>query len=277
MNISIYYFSGTGSTWWVVQQFKSIAEKRNHRVILTNIEHVAKIEGNIDEIDVLGFAYPIYGSDIPQIMKEFLDRFNSNVTVRVRIPVLVLTSMLYFSGDGALLPRKYLDKNMFKVLWSKNISLTSNISIPFFRVNAVSQEKLDKRMEKAKIALVKLIEDIELGKPRLRIQWGIFGWFLSWIQRIFERGMGFMIRFSADSERCIKCLKCVKECPTENIHYDKISEKILYGNNCTWCMRCYNRCPTQAVLVRGKYCDPERYVRLKSFSKDFEIILPNRL
>ena len=273
MKIAVFYFSGTGSTWWVVQQFKKIAENRNHIINLYNIEKAGEFDTQniISELDIIGFAYPIYGSDMPKIMKSFLNNQMKKIEIEHKLPVLVLTSMLFFSGDGALLPRKFLDRNKFELKWTKNISLTSNISIPGFKVNPISQEKLNRRMKKAEDIMEKFVLDIENDKKRLRIQWGIAGWFLGGIQRIFERSMGYVIKFSADSERCIKCLKCVKECPVENIVYDEISEKIIFNNNCTWCMRCYTRCPTQAVLVRGRYCDPKKFKRLKPISKDYKI------
>ena len=273
MKIALFYFSGTGSTWWVTVQFKKIAEKRDHNVELYSIEQVNEIDLQkiVSSADIVGFAYPIYGSDMPNIMKSFLVDKIKKIELDHKIPVLVLTSMLFFSGDGALMTNKYLDNAKMELRWTKNISLTSNISIPGFKVNPVSKEKLDRRMSNANEILEEFVINIENGKKQLRPQWGLGGRFLGWIQRISEPFMEKVIKFSADPDRCIKCLKCVKECPVENIVYEEISEKITFNNNCIWCMRCYTRCPTQAVLVRGRYCDPNKFERLKPISKDFSI------
>ncbi|TFG17875.1 MAG: 4Fe-4S dicluster domain-containing protein [Promethearchaeota archaeon] len=273
MKIAVFYFSGTGSTWWVANQFKNIAENRGHFIDLYSIEKSDEynLQRIISAIDILGFAYPIYGSGLPKIMRSFLVEKFKNIDIDHKIPVLVLTSMLYFSGDGALISKKYLDKTKMELNWTTNISLTSNISIPGFKVNPVSQEKLNRRMNNANENLKKLLVDIENGKKRLRTQWGLIGRLLGWFQRVFEPMMDKLIKFSVDPDRCIKCLKCVKECPVENITYDEISEKITIFNNCMWCMRCYTRCPTQAVLVNGRFCDPEKFKRLKPISKDFKV------
>ncbi len=273
MKIAVFYFSGTGSTWWVVNQFKNMAENRDHIVDLYSIEKSDEydLQKIISTIDVLGFAYPIYGSGLPKIMKEFLVDKIKNINIEHKIPVLVLTSMLYFSGDGALISKRYLDRTKMELKWAKNISLTSNISIPGFKVNPVNQEKLNRRMNSANGVLERLLLDIESGKERLRAQWGIIGRFLGWFQRVFEPMMEHLIKFSVDPDRCIKCLQCVRECPVENITYEEISEKITIHNNCIWCMRCYTRCPTQAVLVNGRYCDPEKFKRLKPISKEFKV------
>ncbi|MHA1109894.1 MAG: EFR1 family ferrodoxin [Promethearchaeota archaeon] len=273
MKIAVFYFSGTGSTWWAINQFKIIAETRNHTVELYSIEKSEEfnLRDIFSRVDIGGFAYPIYGSDLPQIMKTFLTTHIKNLESDRKIPVLVINTMLLFSGDGALIIRRFFKKSNLELKWTLNIPLSSNISIPGFRANPVSQEKLDKRMNKAENALENFILDIEAGKKSTKAQWGILGRFLGMFQRVFEKSVGWLMKYSSDPERCIKCMKCVKECPVENIVYDEIEEKIKFGNNCTWCMRCYTRCPTQAVLVRGRYCDPEKFKRLKPISKDFKI------
>ncbi len=224
------------------------------------------------ESEIVGFAYPVYGSDIPAIMKTFLKTDLKDTKIDDKKSVVVLTSMLFFSGDGALIIKKYLDKTIWQLKWTKNFALTSNLSVPGFKANPVSIKKLNKRKNKSKEVLNRLLMDIEKGRSTLRAQWGIIGRFLGGLQRIFEKYVGdVLLKFSVDPKRCIKCLKCVKECPTENIIYDEMKERINFSNNCTWCMRCYTRCPTQAVLVREKYCDPQKYRRLKPISEDFKI------
>jgi len=38
MKISIFFFSGTGNTWWVTQKIKEIFEEKGHFVELYSIE-----------------------------------------------------------------------------------------------------------------------------------------------------------------------------------------------------------------------------------------------
>ncbi|TFH27976.1 MAG: hypothetical protein E4G98_05690 [Promethearchaeota archaeon] len=77
MNILLFYFSGTGNTWWLVNEFARRSREDHHTVDLHSIEKITddqwqsinKMWGNAD---LVGFAHPIYGSDAPKIMKEFL-------------------------------------------------------------------------------------------------------------------------------------------------------------------------------------------------------------
>ncbi len=46
------------------------------------------------------------------------------------------------------------------------------------------------------------------------------------------------------SKKCIHCMKCVKECPTHNIYFDK---KIKFKLKCMICLNCIYTCPTQAI------------------------------
>ena len=153
MKIAVFYFSGTGSTWWTMSQFQDIAEKNNHIVEIFNIEKAKEFDVReiVTRNEIIGFAYPIYGSDIPKIMKNFLTTHFKNIDLQGKIPVLVINTMLLFSGDGALIIRKYINESNFELRWILNIILNSNISIPGFRVNPIPQKKLEKRMLKAKI------------------------------------------------------------------------------------------------------------------------------
>ncbi|MBY9007353.1 MAG: hypothetical protein KGD63_11415 [Candidatus Lokiarchaeota archaeon] len=36
--ISIFYFSGTGNTWWVTEKIKNILKKKGHKIIIYSIE-----------------------------------------------------------------------------------------------------------------------------------------------------------------------------------------------------------------------------------------------
>lgn len=47
------------------------------------------------------------------------------------------------------------------------------------------------------------------------------------------------------TDACISCGKCVKVCPTENIHLS--SGKPVWNEQCTHCMACICHCPKEAI------------------------------
>ena len=75
---SIFYFSGTGNTWWVSEIFARVF---NEKGISASAYSIEKISGSragriIDESDLVGFGFPTHGSDLPFIMKEFFQKLH---------------------------------------------------------------------------------------------------------------------------------------------------------------------------------------------------------
>ena len=59
--------------------------------------------------------------------------------------------------------------------------------------------------------------------------------------RVIGRG------FKVDMQKCVKCGKCVKNCPVQNIAFD--GEKFTFGKKCLGCVRCSFNCPTGAIRI----------------------------
>lgn len=53
-------------------------------------------------------------------------------------------------------------------------------------------------------------------------------------------------KFRAD-ESCIKCKKCEKICPMENIKVDDTG--VNFSDKCVVCMRCLHQCPKESIQI----------------------------
>jgi ferredoxin len=53
------------------------------------------------------------------------------------------------------------------------------------------------------------------------------------------------------NDKCIKCKKCEKICPSHNI---EVKETVKFDNKCYLCMRCIHQCPVEAIQI-GKKTD----------------------
>ena len=78
MKISIFYFSGTGNTWWVTQKIKEIFEEKGHKVEIYSIERKdlnweKLIPSLINDSQLIGVGFPVYGSRIPFIMRDWVN------------------------------------------------------------------------------------------------------------------------------------------------------------------------------------------------------------
>lgn len=88
------YFSGTGNTKYCLEKFIALYDTEAEIAPLEDIQTVEKIAHHKDII----FAYPIYYSNLPKIVRDFICG-NSEIWQGKRI--FILATMGLFSGDGA--------------------------------------------------------------------------------------------------------------------------------------------------------------------------------
>ena len=77
MRFTTFFFSGTGNTWWVVKEFTEFPSKNGNNAEMYSIENnqikdFSILSELLEKSDAIGFAYPIYGANIPPIMREFI-------------------------------------------------------------------------------------------------------------------------------------------------------------------------------------------------------------
>ena len=64
--------------------------------------------------------------------------------------------------------------------------------------------------------------------------------------KIENKGMALNGRlYKVDEKKCMKCGKCYRNCPVNNIAYE--NGKFHFGGNCLGCARCAFSCPTDAI------------------------------
>ncbi len=87
------YFSGTGNTKYCLEKFVSLYDANAETVALEAPSTLEKIAKHQDII----FAYPIYYSNLPKIVHDFIIE-NAKIWRKKRI--FIITTMGLFSGDG---------------------------------------------------------------------------------------------------------------------------------------------------------------------------------
>ncbi len=122
--ILLYFFSGTGNTWWVAKTLAEKLENRNIETQLVNIE--SKDEELTKTPDMIGIAYPVYGSDYPVNVGEFVEGLPDVDDINC----FIITSILGFSGDGALTLEKTLKDKGYNLKQAVNFRMMNNIKLP---------------------------------------------------------------------------------------------------------------------------------------------------
>lgn len=269
MRILTFYFSGTGNTWWAVRELTDIFRELGHDAMFTTIEKGldAEVLTQIEECDLVGFGYPVYGADFPPIFKRFLDKLTE---VRAGKPLkkcFTICTVGYVNALGPLEAGRRLKKANFNLVGSRNIKLSNNASAPHFKTKVFNGSDLEIRKERARNRLRKFAQRIGENKTVIT---GVGPYLLPGyiIRKVAGSHIGQCHQIlSIDHGRCSGCGLCASMCPTGSIIMD--NEFFKFKNTCTACLRCYNTCPRHAILHTGKYADPETFARYKGPEKDW--------
>jgi ferredoxin len=228
----IFYFSGTGNSRYIAEIFAKNMECACH-----SIEEEIDFVELIKPAETVAFSYPIYMSRVPRIMREFVQKYKSELEEK---KLVIFCTQQILSGDGARALSALLPKN--RVIYAEHIFMSSNI----FPV-ATNAERIKNKALKAERKMQKVCEDIKKGKVHKR-GFSAGSRALGLIQAPLlspaERRAESSVEATAD---CTNCGLCVSLCPMKNLAIK--NEKITHKNNCTMCWRCVNKCPKKALIV----------------------------
>jgi len=263
MTGTIFYFSGTGNTFWAVETL--CAMNKSFRAY--SIEEELDIDLLIEASDIVGFAYPIYGSDIPEPMKRFMKKCHSSQPKKT----IIIVTQWVFSGDGSTTSREFLSPN-FILKQTIHLNMPNNISITkfrwFFRYTT-DPDIIARKLEKAQKKLEKFNKRIQLGEIKVTGDYPLAHWAAN-IQKLPYRKYytRFLNDISFNSTRCTNCNYCVDHCPVGNLVKGETTPTAK--GECVLCLRCYNYCPTSAVQYMGVDHMLERGKPYRMLDKDFK-------
>lgn len=269
-NIIIYYFSGTGNTWWVANELKQQLRAKKHQVECYSIEALTykDVIEQVNVTDHFVIGFPVYGSTAPRPMLDFIQQFpiaSNNQSISI------FATQAMASGDSAYHIGLLFKHKGYEIEQTKHFRMMNNFHIPKFRFyRPKNDHSLHKSLKKTKLKVEKFAKEISNGYKHI-IGNNILGHLLGGLQR---RHIDKVIdsvsqEFIVDTTRCIKCGKCQRICPTQNI--EKCHDTYKFGNKCILCLRCYSQCPTSAILIGEGTKNVIKYPRYKGPGKNFNI------
>lgn len=244
------YFSGTGNSRYAAELFCSEYGKGAEVVPpapkVFSIEDENVVEG-VGQDDMLVFAYPVQFSTVPKILRDFI---NDNKELWKNKKIFVIATMGLFSGDGAGILGRLLQKHGAEIVGGLHLKMPDCIGD-----EKMLKRPLEKNRELVKRSEEKIKKSVQLmksGKPTqegtgvLCRMAGFFG------QRLYfgHKTRNYSDKLRINRDKCTGCGRCEKLCPMNNIKV--IDKKAVPGNRCTMCYRCINNCPKQAVTLLGK-------------------------
>jgi ferredoxin len=223
------YFSGTGNT-------RHLSEKLSNflNCSAVSIEKKTAVE-KISENDTIIFAYPVYVSDSPKIIREFLN--NSKINWKNKKVFLLVTCGMQ-KGKAIANVANILRKNGAEILGGEAFKMPESIGdFPLFTL-IMPPKKNAKVIKKAEIKLEILAEKIKQNQyPQTGLN--------SSLNSSPKPQKKSSAKVKIDKTKCINCGLCKKNCP----YGDNFGDS---NNKCTLCYRCYANCPKQAITIFGK-------------------------
>lgn len=235
------YFSGTGNTKFCTEKFCGHIGCSK----IFSIENSTAVPAISESRDIV-FAYPIYYSNMPKIVCDFIER---NSALWRGKNIYIIATMGLFSGDGSGVSARLFKKFGANIVGGLHVKMPDCIG----DVKAL-KKPYEKNLETVKATVRKInnaAEDYKNKKPTqeglnfLYHMAGLFG------QRLYfySKTKNYTDSLNIKLDVCTGCGKCEKLCPMKNI---RISEgKAVSGNMCTLCYRCFSSCPQKAITILG--------------------------
>jgi ferredoxin len=273
----IFYFSGTGNTKWVAKQ---IADAIGEELLyVPELIRKGQYEYEWHEGERIGFCFPTHGWQPPGIVREFIRKLRmrgfgnpqlmaSEFGNSEELPYCwALTTCGDNMGEAMTILNKDLAKNtklniadgqplqaetLFSVIMPE-----SYVCLPFMKTD--TEEKEAMKIELAKLQLPHIIQMIEERRRGIEeLEKGATPRLYSYvIGGYFNKRMITDRKFTVDEDVCIKCGKCAKVCPVDNVK--GTPPAWIHNGRCTCCLACYHHCPVHAINYgkitrrRGQY------------------------
>lgn len=261
MNITIFYFSGTGNTWWASEQIKQYFENRSinmYSVENPELDDKDFLEKLLEETDNIILGYPIYASRMPEPMHNFVEKLP---VFKTKKKLSIFCTQAFASGDGAGYDYKRVRSKGLDLMQTIHLNMGNNFYIPHLPILPLKgEEHLNSLNSKAAEKIKSLCSSIEKNEISY-VKLNPLGIGLGKLQRAFYNTTIKTVgkSLSVENEKCSRCRKCVNNCPAENI---KISpDGISFSDKCIACVRCYHFCPESCILLGEKTRNKEKFYR----------------
>lgn len=239
MKVLLIYYTGTYNTRFLTNKLKEEFLKQGDTVdtVEINCDTEAK---NTQGYDLVGFSYPIYGFNSPLPFNKYVKKLRFEKGQRYFIYKNSGETFAMNNASSRILIR-IMKRQRAELMGEYHFVMPYNIHFPFekeFVKEILSYNK------KLMTVMMHNLNNKIVFKIKSNPIYNLAAFFVG-IQKIGGNVNSFL--YKIDKEKCIKCNKCIKECPHNNI-YEK-NGKIKFHHHCDMCMRCSFFCPTNAIKI----------------------------
>lgn len=231
------YFSGTGNTKRVLKFTKSELLSRGH--LLDEIDVISNKYVDLNQYDGLFIFYPIYAFNAPKPIISYVKKIKK-LTKQLKCVIIKQSGEHLFWNNASSLHLSSLLKRRNIIVHNEYHYLMPYSFI--FRHSDFMAYRMKKTME----GLIPLDLNLFFVSKDVHPKRYFLDRFISFLFRIQWWGGRFNGRFyKVDKNKCIKCYKCINDCPAKNISLK--DDKIKFGRHCLMCQRCVMYCPKQCL------------------------------
>ena len=231
------YFSGTGNSERVLKAVEAELLSRGHSFDVVNV-----IDGDVFDLsqyDGLFVFYPIYAFNAPKPIIKYVKKIKK---LDKQIPCVIMKQSgehLFWNNASSL----YLTS----LLKRRNIIVKNEYHylMPYCFIFRHS-DFMAYRMNKVMTGLIPLDLNKFFNGEEEHMKRFFLDRFFAFVLRIQWWGGRFNgLFYKVQKDKCIKCMKCINDCPAKNIRLE--GDKIKFGYQCLMCQRCVMYCPKQAI------------------------------
>lgn len=250
----LFYFTGTGNSLYVAKQL----EKNP-----LSIPQVIHSENLSFQDDKIGIVCPIFGHEVPEMVKKFLEK----ATFSTEYFYIILTYGKR-QGGAAELANELIKSLGMKVNYINTIVMVDNY-LPVFDMN--EEKVLDKKVDEQ---IAKIKKDIKDRKCEIQVATEedkkVHNMYLEIRKNMPEDA--FINLFNI-TDKCTGCGVCTKVCPVGCYHIEN-GKAIQESDGCQTCMACIHNCPQKAITLTMPEKNPNARYRNEHISLQ-EIIQSN--
>jgi ferredoxin len=238
----IYYFSGTGNTYWSARK---LAERLGDAELLPISREIRLPELRI-EAEAAVFMFPAYAYGAPVMVRRFLEK------AEIHADYLAALVSYGTSPGGALAEvRRVLRRKNLALHYAGRIPGVENFIPIFGSPRAQTRETRLALQEAATEAAALAI------RSRTHNKVAAIRPFSSLVSSLFRFARPGMARLFRRTESCTACGLCARMCPAGAITMTQ--EGPVFQDTCENCQACLNFCPCRAITFGRMKPDTERY------------------
>lgn len=228
----VFYFTGTGNSLYVAKKLDKV------RLSIPQIIHNEKKEYAAEKI---GIVCPIYGHEMPELVKQFIRnaKFNTDYFY------LILTYGRVHGG-AAELADNYLKECGIHADYINTIMMVDNY-LPSFDMNEQLAIDGEKKVDEH-IAAIK--DDIDSKKKwKQAVTQADRDWHQKFLEMRKENPIDIKSGIFKVLDHCIGCGICMHVCPMGCIQVENQHAGYKDTGKCQMCLACVQHCPENAIRL----------------------------